>query len=305
MILVTGGTGFIGGVLVKHLHQAGQTFKLLLQPSARQDFFPRGMGLNVALSSLNDVRGVRASLQDVDVIYHLAGVERSGYMADFQSLEVDGIRNLTEAALSAGVKRIFYLSHLGADRASAYSLMKAKGIAESIIKNSGLNYTIIRVSMVYGEGDNFTLSLAKLIRTIPFITPIPGDGKVLLQPLWVEDLVTSLQWALNMKSLENNIVQVGGPEHLNFTDVLNQISAAIHKKRIMAEFNPVRLAGLMQFLENRVEGLPNTLFWNEYLAENHICALDSMPRTFGINPARFSQNLGYLNQNFKNRKNNN
>jgi len=299
MILVTGGTGFIGGELVKHLHQAGQPFKLLLQPSSRQDLFPRGLGVNVALSSLSDARGVRASLQDVDVIYHLAGVERSGYMADFQSLEVDGIRNLTEAAVNAGVKRFFYLSHLGADRASAYSLMKAKGIAESIIKNSGLNYTIIRVSMVYGEGDNFTHSLAKLIRTIPFVTPIPGDGKVLLQPLWVEDLVTSLQWALNMKSTENTTVQVGGPEHLSFVDLLRQISGAIHKQRNFAEFNPVRLAGLMQFLENRVPDLPNTLFWNEYLAENRICALDSMPRTFGINPARFSQNLGYLSQKIK------
>jgi uncharacterized protein YbjT (DUF2867 family) len=303
MILVTGGTGFIGGELVKHLHQSGQRFKLLLQPSARQDLFPRGMEINVALSSLSDARGVRASLQDVDVIYHLAGVERNGYRADFQSLEVNGIRNLTEAAVTAGVKRILYLSHLGADRASAYSLMKAKGIAESIIKNSGLNYTIIRASMVYGEGDSFTLSLANLIRKIPFITPIPGDGKVLLQPLWVEDLVTSLQWALNMKSTENTVVQVGGPEHLSFLDVLRQISEAIHKRRSLVKFNPVRLASLMQFLESRVEGLPNTLFWNEYLAENRICALDSMPRTFGINPARFSQNLGYLSQKFKNLEN--
>jgi NADH dehydrogenase len=299
MILVTGGTGFIGAELVKHLHQTGVAYKLLLQPSARQDLFPRGMGINVALSSLNDLRGVRASLQDVDVIYHLAGVERSGFMADFQSLEVDGIRNLTEAAVNAGVKRFFYLSHLGADRASAYSLMKAKGIAESTIKSSGLNYTIIRVSMVYGEGDNFTRSLANLIRRIPFITPVPGDGQVLLQPLWVEDLVTSLQWALNMKSTENTILQVGGPEHLSFVDVLRQISSAIKKRRTFAEFNPVRLAGLMQYVESRVEDLPNTLFWNEYLAENRICALDSMPRTFGINPARFSQNLGYLNQKLK------
>ena len=299
MILVTGGTGFIGGELVKHLHQAGVPYKLLLQPNARQDLFPRGMGINVALSSLSDARGVRASLQDVDVIYHLAGVERSGYLADFQSLEVDGIRNLTEAAVNAGVKRFFYLSHLGADRASAYSLMKAKGIAESTIKTSGLNYTIILVSMVYWEGDHFTRSLANLIRKIPFITPVPGDGQVLLQPLWVEDLVTSLQWALDMKSTENTILQVGGPEHLSFMDVLRQISTAIQKKRTFAVFNPVRLANVMQYMENRVEDLPNTLFWNEYLAENRICALDSMPRTFGINPARFSQNLGYLNHNLK------
>lgn len=303
MILVTGGTGFIGGELVKHLHENGLPYKLLLQPSAQQDQFPKGMGINVALCSLNDPRGVRAALQDVDVIYHLAGVERSGYMADFQSLEVDGIRNLTEAAVNTGVKRFFYLSHIGADRSSAYSLMKAKGIAENTIKASGLNYTIIRASMVYGEGDNFTRSLANLIRKIPFITPIPGDGQVLLQPLWVEDLVTSLQWALTMKSTENSVLQVGGPEHLSFVDVLKQISNAIQISRTFAAFNPVRLGGLMQYLENRVEELPNTLFWNEYLAENRICALDSMARTFGINPARFSQNLAYLTQKIKNRKN--
>ncbi|MEA4812000.1 MAG: NAD(P)H-binding protein [Anaerolineaceae bacterium] len=299
MILVTGGTGFIGGELVKHLHRSGQAFKLLLQPSLQPNLFPRGMGINVALSSLSDPRGVRASLQGVDLVFHLAGVERNGYKADFQALEVNGIRNLTEASVNAGVKRFFYLSHLGANRASAYSLMKAKGIAEGIIKDSGLNYTILRASMVYGTGDNFTLSLANLIRKIPFVTPVPGDGSVLLQPLWVEDLVTSLEWALNIKETENSILEIGGPEHLSFIEVLRQISKAIDKKRSFADFNPVRLASLMQVLENRVEGLPNSLFWNEYLAENRICALDSMPRTFGINPARFSQNLAYLKEKSK------
>ena len=109
--------------------------------------------MHVALSSLDDERGVRAALRDRHGI-PLVGVERwreGRPDAD----EVSHLDRLTGLAAQAGVRRFFYLSHLGADRASAYGLMKAKGVAEHIIRNPA-NYTIIRSSMVYGEGDNFT-----------------------------------------------------------------------------------------------------------------------------------------------------
>jgi len=295
MILVTGGTGFIGGHLIRHLADLGMDYRLLLQPGIDQSNLPRQTNMHVALSSLDDERGVRAALQGVDTVYHLVGVERSGVKADLMQTEVSHLDRLTGLAAQAGVRRFFYLSHLGADRASAYGLMKAKGVAEHIIRKSGLNYTIIRSSMVYGEGDNFTINLAKLIRMSPGIVLVPGDGSTLVQPLWVEDLVTSLIWALDMPSTQNAILEVGGPEHLPFGDVMRMIGAKMKKRRSYVAYNPVQLSFLTQFLENRIKGFPTTVFWMDYLAENRTCDLDSMARVFGINPARMKNKIDYLN----------
>jgi len=295
MILVTGGTGFIGGNLIRHLAALGKPYRLFLQPGIDQANLPQQTDMNVALSSLDDEQGVRSALRGVEVIYHLVGVERSGVKADLMETEVSHLERLTSLAAQADVRRFFYLSHLGADRASAYGLMKAKGIAESIIRKSGLAYTIIRSSMVYGEGDNFTINLARLIKMSPGLVLVPGDGSTLVQPLWVEDLVTSLIWALDMPATENEIIEVGGPEHLPFLDVMKLIGMQIQKKRQYVKFNPVQLSFLTQFLENRIKGFPTTVFWMDYLAENRTCDLDSMPRNFGINPARMKHKIDYLN----------
>jgi len=294
MILVTGGTGFIGGYLVRHLAELGKPYRMFLQPGIEQANLPKQTNMNVALSSLDDERGVSSALRGVEVIYHLVGVERAGVRANLMETEVSHLERFTSLARQAGVQRFFYLSHLGADRASAYGLMKAKGVAESIIRKSGLTYTIIRSSMVYGEGDNFTMNLAKLIRMSPGLVLVPGDGSTLVQPLWVEDLVTSLIWALEMPATENAIIEVGGPEHLPFLDVMKLIGTQLQKKRRYVAFNPVQLSFLTQILENRIKGFPTTVFWMDYLAENRTCDLDSMPRNFGINPARMKHKIDYL-----------
>jgi len=295
MILVTGGTGFIGSHLVRHLAELGKPHRLFLQPGIDLAGIPRQTDLNVALSSLDDLRGVSSALRGVDAIYHLVGVESAGVKADLMEIEVSHLERLTSLARKAGVRRFFYLSHLGADRASAYGLMKAKGIAESIIRKSGLTYTIIRSSLVYGEGDNFTINLARLIKMSPGLVLVPGDGGTLVQPLWVEDLVTSLIWALDMPATEDAVIEIGGPEHLSFMDVMKLIGTQLKLKRSYVDFNPVQLSLLIQLLENRIKGFPATVFWMDYLAENRTCHLDSMPRNFGINPARMKHKIDYLN----------
>lgn len=296
MILVTGGTGFIGSYLVHHLAEMGMPYRLLLQPGIDQDNLPRQTGMDIVLSSLDDERGISSALRGVEVIYHLVGVERAGVKANLMETEVSYLDRLTNLAKRAGVRRFFYLSHLGADRASAYGLMKAKGIAEAIIRKSGLTYTIIRSSMVYGERDNFTINLARLIKMSPGLVLVPGDGSTLVQPLWVEDLVSSLIWALDMPSTENAIIEVGGPEHLSFLDVMKLIGSQLKVRRHFVDFNPVHLSFLTQFLENRIKDFPTTVFWMDYLAENRTCDLDSMPRNFGINPARMKHKIDYVNK---------
>src|SRR5512135_854899 len=116
VILVTGATGFVGRGLVRRLAAAGRTVRCLLRPSRRSPRLPKGVPLQVAVASLEDERGLRSALVGVETLLHLAGAEWQG---DVLSVDAALTRTLMGVAREAGVSRIVYLSHLGADRASA------------------------------------------------------------------------------------------------------------------------------------------------------------------------------------------
>ena len=196
----------MGRVLVKQLTEKGEPLRLLLRPSPRTPALPRSTSIEVAVSSLKDQRSLRAAMKDVDVIYHLASDERRGLKADLTGVDIEGTQNLVEAAKQARVKRIFFLSHLGADRASAFAVLKAKAIAEGFITRSGLDYTIFRSAIIYGPHDQFTTSLARLLKLSPGIVFIPGDSNSLLQPISVEDIVACMTWSLDRENTRNKFL---------------------------------------------------------------------------------------------------
>ena len=296
MILVTGSTGFIGKMLVRKLVESGQEVRLLLRPSPQSPRLPLGLSVEVAVSSLNDERSLRAAMVGVDTIYHLAGVEHQGAYADLMKVDIQGTQSVSRAAKDARVKRIFFLSHLGADRASAYPILKAKAIAEESIRRSGIDYTILRSAVVFGPGDGFTTALAGLLATVPGFYLMPGDGRTLIQPLWIEDLVTCLIWALDTESITNETLEIGGPEYLTFKQVLEFVMQAVDANRRLISTRPPYLRGLTVFLESIFPGLPVSVYWLDYLATNRTCALDTIPRTFNLMPTRMLQNLSYLEE---------
>lgn len=293
-ILVTGGTGFIGRALVRHLSDAGYPVRVLIRPSPYSPNLPRGLPVEVAISGLNDPRGLRAALVGVDTIYHLAGAEWHGAYASLMEVDIRGTQSLVMAAIDSGVSRLAYVSHLGADRGSAYPVFKAKAIAEEYIRRSGLNYTILRTAIVFGAHDGFTTGLAQLLSLIPGFFLVPGDGETLLQPLWVEDLVTCLTWALDEDLTVNQTLELGGPEYLTFNQILDEVMSVLQIQRRLVHMRPPYLRGLTVFFENILPAMPVSVYWLDYLAANRTCALDTIPRIFNLMPARFSQRLAYL-----------
>ena len=125
MILVTGATGFIGRALIRHLSTTGQQVRVLLRPSPQSPRIPKGVPVEVAVVSLNDERGVRAALRGVDHIYHLASASTLGRRGNLLTTDIEGTRTLAQAARDAGIQRFIYLSHIGADRASAVTRLAA------------------------------------------------------------------------------------------------------------------------------------------------------------------------------------
>jgi len=294
MFLVTGGTGFIGNILIRHLTDLGYPVKLLIRPSKTTPALPKGLPLEITVTDLNDERGLRAAMKGVDAVYHLASAESLGRKAELTKVDIQGTQSVVNAAAQAKIDRFFYLSHLDADQASAFPLLKAKGIAENFIKTSGIPYTIFRSSVAFGKGDHFTNGLAFLLKVSPYYVMLPDQGSTLLQPVWVEDLATVMTWSLDLPATINQTIEVGGPEYLSLLQISKMIASAIRINRRFINVSPVFLNILTELIEIIMPNFPTSVFWNDYLATDRITSLDVLPGMFDLLPARMSQRLGYL-----------
>lgn len=296
MILVTGGTGFIGNNLVKKLTQLGKPVRILLHPSSDYQKIPKGIPIDVALSSYRDARSLKAAMRDVDIIIHLAGTERRGTYSDLENVDIQGTRTLVDVAESAGVDRFIMLSHIGADRGSAFPVMKAKGIGEQFVIQSKVSHTIIRSAAVFGPDDQFTTSFARLIQASPFFFFMPGDGAVKLQPVWIDDLVACLTMVVDSDDTMNKTFPIGGQEYLTFREIITIIMDKIGKKKPFVNIPSPYLRALSVWLENSNRNFPISIYWLDYLAVDRTTSLNALPSEFGIMPERFRTNLDYLKE---------
>jgi NADH dehydrogenase len=154
-------------------------------------------------------------------------------------------------------------------------------------------YTIFRSSVVFGPGDNFTTDLVKLLRMSPLI-PLPNRGRTLIQPLWIEDLVTCLLWSLDNPAYVNQTYEIGGSEYFTLRQVVEILLSVIHRRRFIVPISIPYLRALTVLMEHIAPNFPTSTFWVDYLAVNRTCDVNTLPRVFGLMPARFTYRLDYL-----------
>jgi uncharacterized protein YbjT (DUF2867 family) len=285
MILVTGGAGLVGRAVLRHLHLAGYPVRILLKPSPRSPNLPRRIPVDVALAAMTDRRGLRAALVGIRRVIHLSG--QSGLP------DVEGTRNLSEACLDAAIDQLIYVSRIGAERSSAYPALRAQGEAEEVVRSSGVATTILRPGVVYGQDDTFTTSIAMLLAVSPVFL-VPGDGRTPLQPLWVDDLATAVTWTLDDPGLVGQTYDIGGPEFFTFAEIVRLVGEASRTRRPLLGVRPAYLKLLAWVMEHLLPDPPITTEWMEYLAAPRTGELATLPRSFGLQPARMETQIDYL-----------
>jgi NADH dehydrogenase len=294
MILITGGTGFIGRHLVPYLTDLGYQVRLLIKPSKESPYLPSGMAVDAAVCSLTDERGLMAAMKGVDTIIHLAGSERKGGSADLSAVDIQGTRILTAVAKAAKVKRIFYMSHVGADVYSAYPVLKAKAFSENTIIQSGIPYTIFRTGPIFGKGDQFISSFYQALVALPGIMLIPNNGEMNLHPLWIEDLMAVIGLCLTLPETESMQYCLGGPEFLPLKDILHLIMEHSGKRRLIIPIPPTTMRMIALYAETYMKNPPISIYWLDTLAADRTCPLDVLPKKFGIIPARLSEKIAAI-----------
>lgn len=291
MILVTGGTGFIGRHLVQQLIDQRYPVRCLLTERRQQRVPWDKRHVQIVSGSILDEEALFRAVTGVHVIFHLENAQWWGRPRDLERIELEGTRNLIAAARAARVGRIITLSHLGAAPSAAYPLLRYKGMVEEAVRLSGLAYTIVRSGIIFGEEDAFVNHLAMQLQATPLFFLMPGRGEVVLNPIYVDDVVAALVASLDNIDTVDATLEIGGPEYMTLSDLVRTVMRVSGLRRVIVPIPPYALRWLLA-IYSRI--LPRSLMtpqWLDILATNRTARLGNMFDHFGIRPRRFEDTL--------------
>ena len=286
-ILVTGATGFIGKHLVHELSKPELRKKYNLIYFTR-----RPVQENFILGSLEDKNSLLTATKDIDCVIHLAGETRSpnkylNYMAN-----VTGTKNLIEACRKNKVKRIIFIGTVNADLKKRGAYGESKKQAEEFVKNSYLDYVILKLGMVYGPGDNQVSKTLGLVKKLPVI-PIIGDGTKKIQPVYIEDVVGAILACLEIKKFRKKIYNICGPYPITFNDYIQIILDSLSLKRVKIHI-PVFFIKLFLLLTGRAFRHIITFEIVDSITQNKEVDIRDAQHDLGFKPKEFKAMLPFL-----------
>lgn len=289
MILVTGSTGFVGSHLISRMRQEGIPVRALVRNPEKARKLAES-GVELAQGDISDRASLERAVAGVERVIHLVGIIQEEPGVTFHGVHVEGTENILLASKKAGVRHFFYQSALGTRPAAKSEYHKTKWEAEELVRKSGIPYTILRPSLIYGPGDKFTLRLAEMIKLSP-VLPILGPGRSKVQPIYIDDVTVCIVKAVTSDAFFNEIYEIGGPEQLTYEEVTRAIAEAMGISRPALHIPFPLLKPMARVLETLVARPPVTSDQLIMLQEDNICALRDICDACGSSPLPFAAGL--------------
>jgi NADH dehydrogenase len=186
-----------------------------------------GVECELVQGDVTDPESIAVAAAGCDAVVHLVAIIH-GRASSFDRVIAGGTRNVVEAAREAGVRRLVHMSALGVGEATKDTVpyYRAKWAAEATVRESGIPHAILRPSFVFGSDGGALPRFLRIARLAP-VTPIPGAGTQLLQPIWVDDLARAVRLALEHRGE----VELGGPDVLDWNELWRRIKSALGTRR--------------------------------------------------------------------------
>ena len=284
-IAVAGGTGFVGGEIARELRRRGRHVVVL---SSRGEH-ARGQlpdDIEIRQVDVRDPAALDTALRGVDeLVISLAfpglPVEQPSKGYTFMEVDAGGTEQLIEAGKRAGVGRVVYISGAGAGHEAKRHWFRAKAVAEDAVRGSGMAWTILRPTWVFGPGDVSLNRFLGFARVLPFV-PMTNFGNQRLAPVYVGDVAKLAADSLTEDAALEQVFEVGGPETLNMREILHRAMAITGVKKVLlpAPAAMVKVAAWpMRFLPNPPLSPDAVDFVNQPATVDIEPLLRAMPRT--------------------------
>jgi NADH dehydrogenase len=229
-IAITGGAGFVG----RHLAERYDPSEVVV--------VSRRTGVDI-----DDVDALATAFAGCDVVAHCAGINRQIGAQTYQKVHIDGTRAVVDAARRAGVKRILMLSFLRARPDCGSPYHESKWAAEELVRQSGLDYTILKAGMIYGHGDHLLDHVSRSVQTLPLFATV-GLHEKSIRPIPITEMVNVLVAAADGELPDSTVAVVGG-EDLMLSEVVHRIAGIVGRRVLVVPAPVWTIRGLAQITE--------------------------------------------------------
>lgn len=282
MILVTGGSGFVGGHVVHELRGRELPVRCLVR-DPRKGGNLTGWGCELVQGDMTDPASLRRAVEGAETVIHLVAI-RQGRREQFQRIMVDGTRDLLAAAHEAGVGRFVHMSALGTTEQTKdlVPYYGAKWQMEGLVRASGIAHVIFRPCFLFGRDGGILPTFTKLARLTP-VTPIIGSGMRRIQPIWADDVATYFAEAVGRDDVIGRTFELGGPDVVSWNEFWSRLKAVRGIRRPSIHV-PVGLMRVNALLTERLPGnipLTRDLLRMLELGDN-VTSNDDAVRTFEL-----------------------
>ena len=292
-VLVTGATGFLGRRVVAELLARHHQVRCLVHSPGGERLLG-GWDVDIHYGNIMDGDSISQAMYDVQSVVHLVGIIRARRGLSFDQVHRQGTANVAEAASAGGAREIIYVSALGATPNPAYPYLHSKYQSEIRIISSGIPYTILRPSVIFGPGDEFLTALAGLVRLGP-VVPVIGSGRNRLQPVSLDDVAHCIADSVGNSLVKGKTLSLGGPKRLSYNDLLDEVALAMGRS-IRRVHIPVPLAQpLIAVTQGLLPRAPMTTGQLKMLGIRNVAEGRDIEESFGFTPKPLRGNIDYVN----------
>ena len=279
-VFLTGATGFVGQEVLKQTLSREHSVKLLVRSPGKITPQP---DIEEHIGDTTDPQSLQNGLTGCDAVINLVGIirEHPKRGITFAKLHTASTRNMLQAAKEQGVSRFLQMSANGTRADAVTTYHKTKWAAEQLVRDSDLDWTIFRPSLIFGPKDQFINMLAGLIRKLP-VVPVMGNGNYRLQPVSVKNIAEGFVNALETPESIGQIYHCGGPDIYSYNQLLDLIGAAMGKKSVCKLHHPLALMKPVVKVMQSIPQFPITRDQLEMLLEENICDQSDWQNTFKL-----------------------
>ncbi len=300
-VLVTGAMGFVGREVVRQLHEAGHSIRIIARSinSARTQEAVTCYGAEVHPADVLEAASLDGAVNGMEAVIHLVGIISEVGESTFENVHVRGTTNIVTAARQAGARRFVHMSALGTRPNAASRYHQTKWAAEELVRHSGLDFTIFRPSLNYGAQAQFINLFARMIRFSP-VVPLMGSPQARFQPVPVEVVATAFVRSLGQPKSVGQTYDLCGPDALTLSEIVDQLMGVLQRRRLKLQV-PLGLArcqaAFLEFVFRRLLRKASPLNRDQLimLQEDNVGNPKPANELFGLEPVALREGIaGYL-----------